>query len=330
MKSYFLNNYKLTNFEVVKSLVVSEYGLRHLELAKTQKENQWGHRVIAFIELCPIIGLIASIIEAIFAKCFNFFSQMSNTWIFNGTQYGASGPVSISKVEAIRDKLDNQSELGIQFNKNNVKDQIEGGTCSAMAFEFLDTYFKLKKSASFQSFETKKLKNRFKEAGKKFATSSEEMRVRQAAFNTIVVKQSETSETNVDLSKNKIQSILNYHGYKIDYASEEMDVTTLTSSSDLHPKMEKMPEGVYVIRILKPADNEKLEEHGHTSIYVKEKKFGLFYDSNKGLRKLSKLRHGSILFESFKDCFETWQVHKARFYRIQPPTLAPEKTKRHV
>jgi hypothetical protein len=101
LKNCRLDNYKLTFSEALHSLFISEYGLRHLAQAKITGSSKWGHRTIAVIQLCPVIGLVATIIEAIAAKCFHK-SQLQNEpvivfpekLLFPGTQYGCQGPSS--------------------------------------------------------------------------------------------------------------------------------------------------------------------------------------------------------------------------------------------
>ena len=39
------------------------YADRHLQLARCYKENRSGHRIIAFIENCPLLGVLAALIE---------------------------------------------------------------------------------------------------------------------------------------------------------------------------------------------------------------------------------------------------------------------------
>lgn len=70
-----LNNYNLTKCEVIQSIVISEYGLRHLEQARQSTKCSWGHRIIGVIELFPIIGAIVSLIEAIVVRCLKHFSS---------------------------------------------------------------------------------------------------------------------------------------------------------------------------------------------------------------------------------------------------------------
>jgi len=246
MKNYLLDSYNLSKCEMLQSLFVSEYGLRHWAHSKKQTPYKWGHRIIAVIELCPLIGLIATIIESLVANRIrpnnveprSYTKPSSPTsltkkrqWLFRGTQAECNGPVSVAKVESIRAKLEAHRSIGIQFNRKKVAPSLEGGTCTAMSLEFLDSYFQAKK---------------------------------------------------ISIEKPSTQS------------------------------------DMLVDRILKPANNEKLEEHGHSLVYIKERGLGLFYDPNYGVRNLSTSEHSKILFEGFKSCFQTFQINKARFYRFQP------------
>jgi hypothetical protein len=314
MNNYLLNDYSLSTGEVLQSLFVSEYGLRHWALSKAQTECKWGHRIIAVIELCPLIGLVATIIEGLVANCFRpSHSSKSREWLFEGTQYECNGFVSVEKVETILAKLATQCSNGIQFNFKKVASSVAGGTCTAMSLEFLDLYFKAKKiTLEKPDAQSNRLVDHLINLGHKFSKSSQEMKDRQAAFNTIEVFDS----CDVDYSENKVQSLANYHSLKIDYSSSEIEVKNLVQES-LAEEVEKLPEGAFLIRILKPANNEKLEEQGHSLVYIKEHGLGLFYDPNHGLRNLAPSEHSKILFKEFKSCLREFEISKARFYRLQ-------------
>lgn len=354
MQNYQLDNYILSKHEIFQSLVISEYGLRHLSQSKQETLYKWGHKIIALIELCPIIGLIVTIFEALIVKYIqsrNIYTQCQtnneipiqihqqeplqishpppssinketplqiNPWLFRGTQQGCEGPVCISKAESVRATLDSHSsDLGIRFNQKMITDSIKEGTCTAMSLEFLDSYFKTKKlSIERPDAQAHVLVDRLIELGELFAKSSQEMRDRQAAYNTIEVMDS-LDET-VDHSKNKIQALANYHSFNIDYSSSEIDVAKLANKNELSKELDALPEGTFFIRILKPADNKKLEEKGHSLIYIKENGLGLFYDPNFGLRSLPSEEHAQILFQGFKNNFQLFGINKARFYRLQP------------
>jgi hypothetical protein len=310
MEYYLLINYKPSNLEILQSLFISEYGLRHLNLAEIRPQHKWRHWVIAIIEICPWFGLIPTMIEAFVAKWMRSSPFVNRTWVFVGSQNGHEGDVAISKVEAIRAKLQNQSPLGIHFNRDKVVNHLEGGTCTAMCLEFIDSYFKIKKN-HVQSPES--LINRIAEVRAQFASSSEKMRIQQAAYNTIEVVK---ADGQIDYSKNKLQALANDYNLTLDYSSKEIDVEEIGAETELESEIDILPKGLYFVRILKPANNEKLEEKGHSLVYIKEPDINLFYDPSFGLKNLAALKHSAELFQRFKYNFEIFQVSKARFYQV--------------
>lgn len=354
MPNCYLENYNLSFPEILQSLVISEYGLRHMTLANSQNQYKWGHRTIALLEFCPIVGIVATAIEALIGKQFKKSVSLSQPisqtlsvkplpvmsfsssilpqnppippppqpmpifqeWLFKGSQANGTGKVLTSKAEAIRVSLDSCGVAGIHFNKDKISDFIEGGTCSAMSLEFLNSYFKIRKECSILPEQRSEiLLERVKQLGNFFASSSEEMRNRQTAYNTIEV---DKLDPEIDYSKNKIQALANYHFLNIDHCSKEIDVSTLTNENELEPEIEALPHGAFLLRILEAADNEKLETHGHSLVYIKEQDLGLFYDPNYGVRNLTSSGHSKVLFNGFQDCFQTFKINKARFYRLQP------------
>lgn len=334
MKNYLLDNYSISKRELLQSFFVSEYGLRHWAQSKKQTECKWRHRIIAGIELCPLIGLLATITEKLGASYIRSTNKppppspkpspqnqtsliKDSQWLFKGTQAGCNGAVSVAKVESIRAKLDVRRPIGIQFNQKKVVDSIEGGTCSAMSLEFLDSYFKAKKINVKTADEQSALSiDRIVKLSQKFASSSQEMKSRQAAYNTIEVDRSLGSA--IDYSKNKVQSLANYHSLVIDYSSSEIDTEKLDHERRLSKELKDLPEGAFLVRILKPAKNDKLEEYGHSFVYIKENDMGLFYDPNQGVRNLSPSEHSKILLEEFKNYFRAFGINNARFYRMRP------------
>lgn len=323
MNNYLLSNYKLSKREVLQSLFLSEYGFRHLDQAKTQKKYRWGHRLIALIDFCPFVGHGATLVEALLAKKKKSHSSLTSKtppkplpfkpWVFKGSQDGCTGDVPIAKVEAVRERLNHSNVLGIHFNSAKVDGYIKDGTCTAMSLEFVDSYFKIKKACVQRpDYTSALLVERIAQIGAKFSASSEEMRIRQAAFNTIEVRK---VDHEIDYSRNKVQSMANLHSLKIDYASKEIDFYH-TSAAAIGSEVNALPEGVFLIRIIKPANNEKLEECGHTLTYIKENGIGLLYDPNNGVKRLSDSEHLDSLFERFTYCLNQFKTNNARFYRL--------------
>ncbi len=324
VENYLLANYNLSKYELLQSVFISEYGLRHWAHSKKQTPYKWGHKMIAVIELCPLIGLIATIIEGLIASCiahkeFESPSRISLTkqqWLFKGNQAGCNGPVVVSNAEKVFAKLNTQPSRGIKFNQSKILSFINGGTCTAMSLDFLESYFRGKNiSIREADAQSNRLVNYLMEIGSNFASSSQEMRDRQAAYNTIEV---ELSGDDIDYSKNKVQSLANYHAFDIADCSQEIDVDQLEDESAISHELALLPDGAFFIRILQPANNEKLEECGHSLAYIKEQGLGVFYDPNYGARHLLPSEHAKIIFEGFKNCLRSFQVSKARFYRICP------------
>lgn len=313
MESYYLSNYELSCLEIVQSLFVSEYGLRHLEQAKLDSERAWGHYTIALIQFVPVIGQIAMIIEWIAFKALGSHVRNSDApikeWLFKGTQEGCYGHVSQNKAASVFTRLFQNRERGVTFNPAKITDYLQGGACTAMGFGFADEVSRLKAQRCSKT----QFLNGVRSLRQQFKNCSEEMRVRQAAFNTIEV-QGNTSD--MDIARNKVQSLANLHNYKIDHTSQEIRVGNGDCSAAVRDEMAQMPDGLYLLRSVKPANNEKLEECGHSWIYFKDQQEGIIYDSNYGAKYMNHVDHAQEISQNLNKYFEDFQTSRARFYRL--------------
>ena len=239
----------------------------------------------------------------------------ASTWSFKGTQNGANGKVSTVEAESIRQILENRSPPGIIFNPTKTEDFCQGGTCSAMSLTLLEKYLKMQKTHLESSDHTPEILTKWtNDVGVELTSSSEIMRTRQVAYNTIeVIKTSDE----IDFAKNKIQALANYHNLSINHYSKEMDIKELFNQPEASLEMEALPEGAYLVRMTKPKDNEKLEDFGHSFVYIKSKELNLFYDPNQGMRDLKELTHASVLFPYFKHYFIERELTKLRFYKLK-------------
>ncbi|HEY2810289.1 MAG TPA: hypothetical protein VGJ00_02720 [Rhabdochlamydiaceae bacterium] len=310
---------------MIQSIFVSEYGLRHLKQAQFCPQHKWGHRLIAAIHFCPVINWLAALIERFIAKRFFPVSLVSlphqspvwvvrQEWLFKGTQNGSKegGKVEIAKTESIRQKLNRQSPPGIRFNRDKIVGNISGGACSAMCLDFLDAFFSIKKASLAQPHV---LANRIAQLGNRFADCSKELRNRQVAFNAIEVIK---GASHTDYTKSKVQALANFHKFAIDYSSSEIDAYLLSSEKQIEQEINSMPDGAFLLRIIKPLENEKLEEYGHTMVYIREQGLGFLYDPNFGVRVIPSSEQPKIFFQKLKECWRDWEISKARFYRLQP------------
>ncbi|HEY4831993.1 MAG TPA: hypothetical protein VIH61_05465, partial [Waddliaceae bacterium] len=257
-----------------------------------------------------------------FGFCMNTYDGQTRIFrskkLFDGSQTGCSGSVPILQAESIREKLNNKSAQGIQFNKSKLTTEIEGGTCTAMSLKFLSSYFKVKKTCKENpGYKPQTLLDGLLNIGYKFAASSEKMKARQAAYDTIEIKE---FDCNIDYSKNKIQSLVNDRSLTINYVSQEIEVN-YASEETISQQVDALPEGVFLLRIIKPDNSAKLEEHGHSFVYIKEEGIGLFYDPNLGAINLSQKEHSDILSTCMLNYLKEFQINKARFHGVQPDII---------
>ncbi len=316
MSNYLLSDYHFSNNEVVYSTATFGYGtvlgLRHLREAKLHPENKWTHYFIAAIEFSPGVGTITSLIEMIAVKHFakNYQPVLTRSpLIFRGSQWGSQGQVDVYRAQEVFDKIAGHKVRGIYFNPDKIQSTISGGTCTAMSLDFAKRLIELKRKLCPKQPEI--FLKALRELGAQLTKSSSEMRNCQAAFNTIEVVKS----VKADIAKNKMQSLANFHDLTIDYASQEMDLNTV-SETEGEQQIQAMPAGVSLARILKPAENEKLEEYGHTLVYFRESALELIYDPNLGLANLSTKVDDPKAIANFKFNNYMFKVNRLRLYHL--------------
>lgn len=310
MKDYFISDYTLSCSELFQSLFLSSYAFRHLEEAKIEPEHRWGHWIIATIEFVPLLGQTAMLIEWIFFRCMGE-QALKNIKLFTGSQQEATGFVSRTQALEVVQLLNQERRVGIHFNPSKVESHLTGGACSAMSFAFAESFFRAKQNTSATlSFFLDKIRA----LGAQFSHCSATMRMRQAAFNTIEVEQG--GGIPLDFSKNKVESLARFYRFGIDHASTTIDVQQSRYQELLKKEITLLPEGVYLFRTIKPARNEKLEELGHSMIYVKENRGGFFYDPNGGAYYFKSSSYFQLLSHALDDCFTQFGTSHARFYRL--------------
>jgi hypothetical protein len=371
--NYLLSDYSLSKKEIVQSFFISTYGRRHLDEAKKNPHCHWGHRLIALIEFCPVIGQIATLIERITAKIWRSRSKNhvqltpnrvaisvsiatppkpiptispyplgppsakepgrpippSPTapiatqkpsvaqLIVRGSQYGCNGKVPRDKVAQVFRKIHANREPGVTFNPAKIDGNIKDGTCTAMALDFIKNYFEARKVTHLSSSSSPDLfVNCIRSFGHKYADSSEEMKITQAAFNTI---EEDKNRPTTDFKRAKIQSLANFHDLAIDISSNEINYSIQPlCSQQLREEVNKLPQGVYLLRTIEPMDNERKEKHGHSLVYIKESSVGFFYDPNFGITQLAEGNHNKTLNDNLFFNLAQFQTTHARFYRMSP------------
>lgn len=235
------------------------------------------------------------------------------TQLFYGSQQLQNGTFAETAANEVLEKvfLHKNRPSSISFTKSKLTNFLTGGTCSAMAMGFLKKYLAIKKGP-YPTNQPKSLLNRVRKLKKDFETSSPAFRAVQAALNTIEVVNAYT-----DHAKDKAQALLNYIDCSISPAFDEIDLDQ-SSKTFVEQTISSLPLGMYFARVIRAAENAKLEAYGHSTIFIKEKSFCLFYDPGKGAIAFPQSQSGRIMKKEFDRMNEDWWVSKLRFYQISP------------
>lgn len=313
MSDYFLSNYDLSFREALSSFFISEYGKRHMEEAARDPEHRVGHYIIGAIELFPVLGLLVSVIERAVYGIFcalGYVKQVDFIQLWRGCQADAGGIVAYNQVKRVCHILNGSRAIGVKFDPGLIPENLTGGTCSAMSFDYIDNY--LKQNEGIGDDTTRRLEV-IKNMRLRYAVSSTEFRINQTAFNTICKFSQEHSE---DFKKDKMASMLNFYDRKIVHASREVSLLSRNAQKKICSILDNLSYGVFAVRALLTADNAKEEERGHTMVLIKEKDGCFFYDANVGVLQLVKGSEAKVLHNCLQAACCTFNIPNARFYQV--------------
>ncbi len=236
--------------------------------------------------------------------------------VFAGNQVGCNRRVRYQRVKEIIKRLNATNPRGVHFNEKAIVSVLTGGTCSAMTLTFLDKCMRSVRAAVQETRNAQEVLLAEKVAGNlepQCHCSSRSMRELQAAFNTIEIRQPDTA---VDHHRNKVAALLNFFSLKTDFCSSQIRLSTLTSSEALRLSLRALKNGFYFIRMLRPTENQKLEECGHSICYIKGGDTSMLYDPNAGVISFPTGESAEQLFANFCNSAETWGFQLARFYHV--------------
>ena len=310
--NYQLSSYHLSQCEFFRSLAVSEYGKRHWAAAKAHPEKKWGHRLIAVLEFCPIIGQLSSFLECICVKVGSKLQPPKR--IAFSTQEGCNGPVEQESARRVVALLQRRSERGVHFNQENLVSNLKGGACSVMALDFIRDYLRKKaiRRIDDQSSLKEVLECVRKVANKHIFGCSEDQRDIQAAFNTIEKDPEESSD---DFKRAKIQSLANYYDLKVLSATEAVDLRGGHPDRKIARLVDKMPSGAYLLRVLFSEDNQKGEKCGHSIVFIKHEKASFYFEPNFGTFSFPAYSGRNVWSET-KKVYREFGVHDFRIYQM--------------
>ncbi|MCH9633794.1 MAG: hypothetical protein S4CHLAM7_05270 [Chlamydiae bacterium] len=227
--------------------------------------------------------------------------------ILGGTQEGKIGPTQYEKMLHTFNKISEKAEKGVFFNPNRLTHYLYGGTCSAMTLAF---------AKDFINSSIKNINERIITVMKDYTKSGEAFRAEQIALNTIEESSLTTAE---DFKRAKIQSIANYYDLEFDYASEDLNFESIKNDPNHFKEvMDDLPEGVYILRILRPSNNFKKEQWGHTTFYLKDSVEGdYFYDPNYGLTEIATGETSDFFIKHLSLLNDVWYISNPRFYKLK-------------
>lgn len=192
----------------------------------------------------------------------------------------------------------------ISFNEEKLIPFDQGGTCSAMALDFLARYITVC-SKKRDPEERRKCVEKFRPF---YENNNTAFISRQAAYNTIEVKSTLFASTD-EISEQKIQSLANYHGMHLTPVMGSVSIFELENGYDLKSLIDQLPDGNYVVRMLSPSSNKKREYYGHTMVFVKNKDLSIYYDNSAGPLEVTE-----DLAETVRSILLEWRIPVFRIY----------------
>lgn len=246
--------------------------------------------------------------------CTNFFLNGSETLIFKSSQKHQFRNIPAELVLESFERVNGRPQPGILFNPSRLMRILHDGTCSSMSLGFLEAYMRMKKNG--ENLSARDLEY----LEKCFSCTTIPFICLQIAFNCIEVDLSAEVQ---DISRSKIQALANYYGLEIDLPSHFLDIREENSFSSLRDLTESLPIGCYLLRLLEPAENTKMEIKGHSIAYIKRNEGSYLYDPNEGLYQI--FDEDFVLIHRI--CMETYReygVYLARFYRLTTNLLFEE------
>jgi hypothetical protein len=179
------------------------------------------------------------------------------------------GDQVVEESKIIFDKLQEQhKQPNINFQESLLVPFDQAGTCSSMALDFIARMItECTKALSLEDCVTEK-KDYYKHNTRHFSS-------KQAAYNTIEIVGENKQGNNASITAQKMQALASWHDMTL------TPVTPLLSKEDNHlaKVFHRLPEGVYVIRLLKFKDNHKQEDYGHTMGFIKAEGRTVFYNN---------------------------------------------------
>jgi len=187
-----------------------------------------------------------------------------------------------------------------------------GGTCSAMAFDFLARYLDECADSTDAHFCLAKVK----EFAPYYKTNNTTFVSKQAAYNAVKLKPGcYADEYDDEFKWDKMQTLARYHNFALIPATRSISRYEIKwNPEEFKQTVDELPEGAYLVRALSPCEwNEKKESYGHSMILIKGKQHGIYYDNAYGAVDIT-----NRVSEYVQKKLENWWIPECRFYFASP------------
>ncbi|MES2200018.1 MAG: DUF4116 domain-containing protein [Chlamydiota bacterium] len=247
-------------------------------------------------------------------------NENSTIGLFASEQLLKDGIVDSKKIQNFLTVLRKKAKEGIYFTEPE-SSSLSGGTCSAMSLTFIHELLSNKKPIT----NITEFKSALRELSSKATTkdcitkSCPSLRDLQMSFNSIRIAPQDRPK-NLDFSKHKIESLAKIYGFSIKTTSQSIAIRDDQAKTIFKEEMEKLPKGIYLLRALNKADNEKLESFGHSLLFIKAEDFIGLYDPSVGMKIASPKRLDDFIQNTVLFSLKRYALHEARFYEIEQST----------
>ena len=246
-------------------------------------------------------------------------STEATTGLFAADQTYRDGSVDLTKVQALLSILRQRKKEGIEFAKPDSA-SLHGGTCSAMSFTFAHELLSRGNAKTLAGLEAALESLSANESVKGCVTQScPDLRNLQMAFNAIRISPQHKTQ-NLDFSKLKIESLAQAYQLSIGATSESCTIRAGDAPSKFKEQIQKLPEGVYLLRALNTSDNEKLENFGHSLVFFKGTDFIGLYDPSVGMKIAQPQQLDAFIQDTVLFSLRRYSLDTARFYELLSST----------
>ncbi|MGE3954879.1 MAG: hypothetical protein AB7F31_06830 [Parachlamydiales bacterium] len=187
-----------------------------------------------------------------------------------------AGKVDGALVENAFDFLKRKVPSPIQFYMPAIEPH-SGGSCSALTLELIQKIYDFVFEPGFSDVARKAVEGLLVEI--KDVEGVKTFRSRQMALNSFEIKGKYNKDT---ISSDKVAAIASLYNLSVARSSPKVEVASLDKRG-LESLLIEMSMGVHLVRLVKPNDGEKLEDYGHTTLFIQNCDHGFYFDVNCGL-----------------------------------------------